>query len=107
MRTRAADCVPWLRAACQVRPDQLAGLVSPAMGPPLVRARPRRGDPHEVAYFRRHRDDDPAQAVPGREFLGSCPAGVRAKFRAVLVAVAAAPPHRFAGGGYWKRCTET
>jgi len=72
------------------------------MGPPLVRTRPRREDPHEVAYFRRHRDEDPAQAVPGREFLDSCPAGVRAKFRAVLVAVAAAPPHRFAGGGYWE-----
>jgi hypothetical protein len=27
---------------------------------------------------------------------------VRAKFFAVLVAVAAAPPHRFAGGGYWE-----
>ncbi len=31
-----------------------------------------------------------------------CPAAVRAKFRAVLVAVATAPPHRFAGGGYWE-----
>jgi hypothetical protein len=27
---------------------------------------------------------------------------VRAKFQAVLVAVAAAPPYRFAGGGYWE-----
>lgn len=55
-----------------------------------------------MVYFRRHRDDDPAQAIPGRDFLSSCPAGVRAKFRAVLVAVASAPPYRFAGGGYWE-----
>jgi hypothetical protein len=33
----------------------------------------------------------------------SCtPVGVRAKFRAVLVAVATAPPKRFTGGGYWE-----
>jgi hypothetical protein len=31
-----------------------------------------------------------------------CPAGVRAKFNAVLNAVAAAPPKRFAGGGAWE-----
>ncbi len=68
----------------------------------VVRVRPRREDPHEVVYFRRHRDDDPAETIPGRDFLQSCPAGVRAKFAAVLVAVAGAPPHRFAGGGYWE-----
>jgi hypothetical protein len=55
-----------------------------------------------VVYFRRHPDDDPAQSAPGREFLRSCPASVRAKFAAVLVAVAGAPPYRFAGGGYWE-----
>ena len=63
----------------------------------VVRRGPRRDDPHEVVYFRRHPDDDPAAGAPGREFLRSCPTGVRAKFVAVLVAVAAAPPHRFAG----------
>jgi hypothetical protein len=68
----------------------------------VARIRPRRDDPHEVAYFRRHAADDPARTIPGREFLQSCPVGVRAKFFAVLVAVAAAPPHRFAGGGYWE-----
>jgi hypothetical protein len=68
----------------------------------VVRRGPRRDDPHEVVYFRRHPDDDPVAAAPGREFLRSCPTGVRAKFVAVLVAVAAAPPHRFAGGGYWE-----
>ncbi len=72
------------------------------MAPPLARVRARREDPHEVVYFERHRDDDPAQSIPAREFLGTCPASVRAKFRAVLVAVASAPPHRFAGGGYWE-----
>jgi hypothetical protein len=63
---------------------------------------PNRDDAHDIVYFRRHRDDDPSQAIPGREFLRACPPGVRAKFAAVLVAVAAAPPHRFAGGGYWE-----
>lgn len=65
-------------------------------------ARPNRNDPHDVVYFRRHPGDDPTEAVPGREFLRSCPASVRAKFAAVLVAVAGAPPYRFAGGGYWE-----
>ncbi|MER5312850.1 hypothetical protein ABT034_34340 [Streptomyces sp. NPDC002773] len=31
-----------------------------------------------------------------------CPAKVRATMRAVLAEVAAAPPKRFAGGGYWE-----
>jgi hypothetical protein len=47
-------------------------------------------------------EDDPDQAKPGREALRSFPPGVRAKMAAVLTAVAAAPPHRFAGGGYWE-----
>jgi hypothetical protein len=78
------------------------GLGSVPVPAPVVRVRPRREDPHEVAYFRRHFDDDPAETIPGRDFLRSCPASVRAKFAAVLVAVASAPPHRFAGGGYWE-----
>lgn len=64
--------------------------------------RPGRDDPHEVVYFRRHAEDDPGEAVPAHEFLRSCPPAVRAKFAAVLAAVAAAPPQRFAGGGYWE-----
>jgi hypothetical protein len=40
--------------------------------------------------------------VPGRNFLEGCPTKVRATMRAVLVAVAAAPPKRFSGGGYWE-----
>ena len=67
-----------------------------------VRARPRREDPHNIAYFRRHADDDPKETTPGREFLATCPTTVRAKFFAVLVAVATAPPHKFSGGGYWE-----
>lgn len=63
---------------------------------------PSSDDPHDIVYFRRHKSDDPSQATPGREFVDSCPTGVRAKFRAVLVAVATAPPKRFAGGGYWE-----
>jgi hypothetical protein len=55
-----------------------------------------------VVYFRRHVDDDPARSAPGRDFLRACPATVRAKFAAILVAVAMAPPYRFAGGGYWE-----
>jgi hypothetical protein len=53
-------------------------------------------------YFQRHIDDDSGEAAPGRQFLRSCPATVRAKFAAVLIAVATAPPKRFAGGGYWE-----
>jgi hypothetical protein len=63
---------------------------------------PSSDDPHEIAYFRRLKRDDPSQTTPGRDFVDSCPVGVRAKFRAVLVAVATAPPKRFAGGGYWE-----
>jgi hypothetical protein len=67
-----------------------------------IRVAPSSDDPHEVAYFQRHKDDDPAAAIPGRDFLNSCPVKVRATMRAVLIQVAAAPPKRFAGGGYWE-----
>jgi len=59
-------------------------------------------DAHEIRYFRRHPEDDPDERSPGRDFLRACDPAVRAKFAAVLVAVAKAPPHRFAGGGYWE-----
>jgi len=55
-----------------------------------------------VVFFRRHPADDPDESEPGRVALNSWPASVRAKARAVLVAVAAAPPQRFSGGGYWE-----
>jgi hypothetical protein len=63
-------------------------------------ARPSPDDTYEVVYFRR--PDDPSTAAPARDFLNTCPAKVRAHFRAVVTAVAAAPPHRFAGGGKWE-----
>lgn len=53
-------------------------------------------------FFKRHRSDDAAEAEPGRAALNSYPAKVRATMRAALVAVASAPPKRFAGGGYWE-----
>ncbi len=53
-------------------------------------------------FFRRHADDDPTRSSPGRDFLNSAPDKVRATMRAVLIAVASAPPKRFAGGGYWE-----
>ncbi|MET3206226.1 UNVERIFIED_ORG: Txe/YoeB family toxin of Txe-Axe toxin-antitoxin module [Arthrobacter sp. UYEF13] len=68
-----------------------------------VEAKPSPADVHDIVYFQRHRDDDPRETAPGREFLQMCPATVRAKFRAVLAAVAAAPPNRFSGGGYWEK----
>ena len=40
--------------------------------------------------------------VPAREFLRSCPDGVRADIYATLTAVAEAPPPRFSGGGRWQ-----
>lgn len=58
--------------------------------------------PYRVVYFRRHREDDSAEPSPGRDFLRACPDKVRVTMAAVLTQVAAAPPHRFAGGGYWE-----
>jgi len=69
---------------------------------PVVATGPSSDDTHEIVYFRRHRDDDPLESTPGRDALDSFPTKVRATMRAVLVAVAAAPPKRFAGGGYWE-----
>lgn len=62
----------------------------------------RKDDVHEVAFFRRHLEDDRGQQTPGRDALNNWPKGIRAKARAVIAAVAAAPPMRFAGGGYWE-----
>ncbi len=57
---------------------------------------------YDIAYVRRHRDDDPDEPMPGRVFIASCPTPVQAKLVAVLIAVAAAPPLRFSGGGFWE-----
>lgn len=69
---------------------------------PEAPSRPTRDDPYDVAYFRRHRSDDPSQAMPGRTFLESVPVRIRAQFEAIVIAVAKAPPHKFAGGGKWE-----
>lgn len=68
----------------------------------MVSVGPSPDDPHEIVYFKRHPDDDPTQTMPGRQFIKSCPDGVRMKINATLVAVAKAPPSKFAGGGRWE-----
>lgn len=55
-----------------------------------------------IEYFQRHEDDDPSRSVPAREFLAGCPKGVSSDLRAVVTAVADAPPPKFSGGGQWK-----
>lgn len=70
--------------------------------PPVSRGMSRREDPHQVVFFRRHPQDDLDESIPARDFLATCPAVIRAKFSAVLMAVAGAPPFRFSGGGYWE-----
>jgi hypothetical protein len=67
-----------------------------------VRTGPSPDDPHEVVFFKRHPADDAAETEPGRLALNAYPAKVRATMRAALIAVASAPPKRFAGGGYWE-----
>jgi hypothetical protein len=69
----------------------------------LDRTKPSPEDEHDIVYFQRHQDDDPDGTAPGRVFLHSCPPAIRIKFGARLAAVAAAPPNKFAGGGYWEK----
>lgn len=61
-----------------------------------------RTEPWSIVLFRRHPNDDRGRAVPGGEFLDSCPIGVRADLVAIVKAVADAPPMKFAGGGQWQ-----
>ena len=37
-----------------------------------------------------------------RDFFNTLPAKVKAKLSSILIAVASAPPGKFAGGGYWE-----
>ena len=72
------------------------------------RTRPSSDDLHEIVFFQRHILDDINESTPGQDFLNEiCPEGVRRTFRAVLIAVAKAPPKRFAGwwllgGNAWR-----
>ena len=67
------------------------------------RTRPSSDDQHEIVFFQRHILDDIKEVTPGQDFLNDvCPLGVRTTIRAVIIAVAKAPPKRFAGGGYWE-----
>lgn len=59
-------------------------------------------DQWDLAFFKRHLDDDPDESEPGRQYLREVPSSVEAHMRAVVVQVAAAPPDKFAGGGYWE-----
>jgi hypothetical protein len=50
-----------------------------------------------IAYYQA-----PDSSIPARDFLASCPIKVAANMFAVLVAVSAAPPPAFSGGGKWE-----
>ena len=52
---------------------------------------------HDIVYY-----TSATGSAPARDFLATCPPKVRAHIMAVAVAVAQAPPKRFAGGGYWE-----
>jgi hypothetical protein len=56
--------------------------------------------PWLIHFFRRHRDDEPSEAVPARDYLDKCK--VAARLLAVVKAVADTPPPAFAGGGKWE-----
>ena len=62
--------------------------------------RPR--EPWRIEFFKRHKSDDTDQTAPGRQFLRSVPDKIAARMRAVLEAVADAPPPAYSGGGYWE-----
>jgi hypothetical protein len=54
---------------------------------------------HEIVYFAGPMSGN--MPTP-RKFFNALPAKVQAKLSSILIAVAAAPPGRFAGGGYWE-----
>ena len=59
---------------------------------------PPKQAPFRVVFYSPARFELP----PGQAYLLSIPEKVRARFLALLVAVAAAPPYRFRGGGTWE-----
>jgi hypothetical protein len=64
---------------------------------PAARTGPLPTDAHVVVFYRA-----PDGSLPARDFIESCPPTIRARLRAVVTEVAAAPPIRFAGGGMWE-----
>lgn len=69
----------------------------------LQRIRRSPDDEHEIAFFEREGESDPAKRFPGEHFLyKQCPESVRQKLESILMAVAKAPPKKFAGGGAWE-----
>ncbi len=55
-----------------------------------------------IHFFQRDARDDSSTAVPARDFLDTVPLKIAAEIRAVLSAVAEAPPPAFSGGGKWE-----
>lgn len=81
-------------------PDRRGRPLKPAgtgKRPTVEQFLPSSDDPHEPVYFQRADG-----SVPGRDFLEQVPPKVAATMKATLIAVAKAPPKRFAGGGYWE-----
>jgi hypothetical protein len=58
--------------------------------------------PWLIHFFQRHRDDDRTRSVLAIDFLSSLPQKSQAEIKAVLDAVAEAPPPAFRGGGKWE-----
>jgi hypothetical protein len=42
-----------------------------------VSAKPAHTASWHIRFFQRHRDDDPGQRVPGRDYLDDCPVAAR------------------------------
>ena len=67
----------------------------------MAKAKKEPPHPWSIRYYKRHKSDDATESMPARDFLSSCPAGVRGDIVAVLKVVAEAPL-QFSGGGMWK-----
>lgn len=62
-----------------------------------VRKGPSANDAHDIVYYLAEGGTRPAA-----DFLDSIPPRVAARIRAAVIAVATAPPSKFAGGGLWE-----
>jgi len=70
---------------------------------PIAAAKPLLAlkEPWSIAFFER-RNFEKDSELPALGFLESCGSKLRARFTSVLIAVAAAPPPSFSGGGLWE-----